>query len=57
MAGSLALPQNPSLSISSRFVRLIPGVALLAMIGFAGKLLEKNINLYAKAHHWTIPNI
>src|SRR5215831_5513901 len=57
MADSIALMQNPTLSISMKFVRLIPGVVLLAVIGFVGKLLEKNINLYAKAHHWTIPNI
>src|SRR6266481_4920268 len=57
MADAIALPQNPPSSISNKFLRLIPGVALLAVIGFAGKLLEKNINLYAKSHHWTIPNI
>src|SRR5215468_7447261 len=57
MADAIALPQNPPISFSTRFFRLLPGVALLAAIGFAGKLLEKNINLYAKTHHWTIPNI
>ena len=57
MADAIALPQNPPLSIPTKFVRLIPGVALLAVIGLAGKFLEKNINLYAKSHHWTIPNI
>src|SRR5258707_4209981 len=57
MAGAILLPQNPPISLSNKFLRLIPGVALLAVIGFAGKLLEKNINLYAKSHHWTIPNI
>src|SRR6201982_321048 len=57
MSDSIALPQNPSISIPTKFLRLIPGVALLAAIGFLGKLLEKNINLYAKAHHWVIPNI
>src|ERR1700676_5543623 len=57
MADSIALPQNPPISVPAKFLRLIPGVALLAVIGFAGKLLEKNINLYAKSHHWTIPNI
>src|SRR3984957_9081799 len=57
MADSIALPQNPPISISTKFLRLIPGVALLAVIGFAGKLPEKNINPYAKSHHWTIPNI
>jgi len=57
MADAIVLPQNPPISISTKFLRLIPGVALLAVIGFAGKLLEKNINLYAKSHHWTFPNI
>jgi len=57
MADAIALPQNPPISFSMRFFRLIPGVALLAVIGFAGKLLEKNVNVYAKAHHWVIPNI
>jgi uncharacterized integral membrane protein (TIGR00698 family) len=59
MADSIALPQtqSPSLSISSKFLRLLPGVALLAAIGLAGKFLERNINLYAKSHHWTFPNI
>src|SRR3974377_875003 len=51
------LPQNPRISFSARFFRLIPGVALLAVIGFAGKLLEKNVNAYAKANHLVIPNI
>jgi uncharacterized integral membrane protein (TIGR00698 family) len=40
-----------------RFVRVIPGVLLLAAIGYAGKLLEQNVGAYAKAHHWTFPNI
>src|ERR1700741_1023347 len=57
MADAIALPQNPPISFSMRFFRLIPGAALLAVIGFAGKLLEKNVNVYAKAHHWVIPNI
>src|ERR1700692_358120 len=57
MADAIVLPQNPPISVSSKFLRLIPGVALLAVIGLAGKLLEKNINLYAKPHHWTFPNI
>jgi len=57
MADAIALPQNPPISLSTRFFRLIPGVALLAAIGFAGKLLERNVNSYAKANHWVIPNI
>jgi uncharacterized integral membrane protein (TIGR00698 family) len=59
MADSIALPQvqTPPISLSNKFLRLLPGVALLAAIGFAGKLLEKNINAYAKAHHFPFPNI
>ena len=30
MAEAIALPQNPPISISTKFLRLIPGVALLA---------------------------
>lgn len=54
---AIVLPQNPTLSLHSRLLRLIPGVALLAAIGLAGKFLEKNINLYAKTHHFAFPNI
>ncbi len=57
MAEILVLPQSPSISFRAQFLRLIPGVALLAVIGYAGKLLEKNVNLYAKTHHWVFPNI
>jgi uncharacterized integral membrane protein (TIGR00698 family) len=57
VADAIAIPQSPSLSLSSKFFRLLPGIALLAVIGFAGKLLERNLNAYAKAHHWAFPNI
>jgi uncharacterized integral membrane protein (TIGR00698 family) len=57
MADAIALPQAPSISLRSQFLHLIPGVALLAVIGYAGKLLEKNVNGYAKTHHWIFPNI
>ncbi len=57
MADAIALPQNPPISLSSKFLRLIPGVTLLAAIGLAGKFLERNINAYAKAHHVPFPNI
>jgi uncharacterized membrane protein YadS len=35
----------------------VPGVLLLAGIGYAAKTLERSINTYAKAHHRTFPNI
>ena len=36
---------------------LVPGIGLLAVVGFAGKLTERAINTYTKAHHITFPNI
>jgi uncharacterized integral membrane protein (TIGR00698 family) len=57
MADAIAISQSPSISLPSHFLRLIPGVALLAAIGYAGKLLEKNVNAYTKVHHWIFPNI
>jgi len=36
---------------------LVPGVALLTLIGMAGKVLEQSISRYTKAHHLVVPNI
>jgi uncharacterized integral membrane protein (TIGR00698 family) len=57
MAETLVLPQVRTANRPLKFLRLVPGVILLAAIGYAGKLLEKNVGAYAKAHHWTFPNI
>ena len=40
-----------------RFLRLVPGVLLLAAVGFGGKVIEQSIAHYGKAHHLTLPNI
>jgi uncharacterized integral membrane protein (TIGR00698 family) len=39
------------------FFRLIPGMILLAIIGYAGKVTEQSIARYGKAHHTALPNI
>jgi uncharacterized integral membrane protein (TIGR00698 family) len=57
MAEAVAVPQVEPLQPALRFLRVIPGVLLLAAIGYAGKLLEQNLGAYAKAHHWVFPNI
>jgi len=57
MAGTVALPQVRPVNPALQFVKVIPGVLLLAAVGYAGKLLEANVGKYAKAHHWTFPNI
>src|SRR2546423_13505012 len=49
----LAKSENPIF----KFLGLVPGVLLLAAIGYAGKVLEKSVNTYAKSHHLTFPNI
>lgn len=41
----------------ARFARLLPGVILLTVIGYAGKVTEQSITAYGKAHHVALPNI
>jgi uncharacterized integral membrane protein (TIGR00698 family) len=44
----------------SRFKRvfqLVPGVLLLAAVGYGGKLIESSITAYGKAHSLKLPNI
>ena len=36
---------------------LVPGVALLAAIGYGGKFIEATIATYGKTHHLALPNI
>jgi uncharacterized integral membrane protein (TIGR00698 family) len=39
------------------WIGLLPGMALLAAIGYLGKLTEQTIATYGKAHHLALPNI
>src|SRR5213596_2031410 len=57
MADVITVPQVRPVQPALRFLRVVPGVILLAGIRYAGKLLEQNVGAYAKAHHWTFPNI
>src|SRR5580704_7410756 len=57
MADVITVPQVRPVQPTLKFLRVIPGVLLLAAIGYAGKLLEQNVGAFAKAHHWTFPNI
>jgi uncharacterized integral membrane protein (TIGR00698 family) len=57
MADAVVLPQAQPLRPALRFFRILPGVLLLAAVGYAGKLLEQNVSAYARAHHWVFPNI
>jgi uncharacterized integral membrane protein (TIGR00698 family) len=57
MADAVVIPQVQPAQPALRFLRIVPGVLLLAAIGYAGKLLEQNVGTYARAHHWIFPNI
>jgi hypothetical protein len=46
-----------SLPVPKRVLRLVPGVALLFALGYAGKLAEQLLRDYGKAHHLALPNI
>src|ERR1700744_6173403 len=41
----------------SRFLGLLPGIVLLAVVGYAGKFIEQFIARYGKSHHLVLPNI
>ena len=43
--------------MSRSTVALLPGVALLAAIGYSGKFAEQTIAAYGKTHHQALPNI
>src|SRR6202142_2936725 len=57
MASSISLSRIESGNPLLNALRIIPGVLLLAGIGYAAKILERSLNAYAKSHHWTFPNI
>ena len=57
MADSIALPQPRVVSVSGRVLTLLPGVLLLAAVGYAGKFIEQSVAHYGKAHHLVLPNI
>jgi uncharacterized integral membrane protein (TIGR00698 family) len=57
MADSIALPQARAVSAPGRVLALLPGVLLLAAVGYAGKFIEQSIAHYGKAHHLVLPNI
>jgi uncharacterized integral membrane protein (TIGR00698 family) len=57
MATSIAVSPVASEKAPLNVLRIVPGILLLAVVGYAGKFLEKFLNTYAKTHHWTFPNI
>ncbi len=56
-ADAVVLPPSANPNRLRAALELIPGVALLAVVGFAGKFTEQSIARYGKAHHLILPNI
>ncbi|HJZ70327.1 MAG TPA: putative sulfate exporter family transporter [Vicinamibacterales bacterium] len=51
-------PQTPAPpSTARRVAKAVPGIVLLGVVGYAGKLAEQSIAAYGRAHHLTLPNI
>ena len=57
MADAIAVPRVEPVASNWNFLRVMPGILLLAAVGYGGKFLEQFVGANAKAHHWTIPNI
>jgi uncharacterized integral membrane protein (TIGR00698 family) len=50
---AIAQPDSPL----KRMLGILPGIALLSAVGYAGKFIEHFIAGYGKAHHLVLPNI
>jgi uncharacterized integral membrane protein (TIGR00698 family) len=50
-------PQTSVVSWPRRLAQLVPGLVVLALVGYAGKFTEQSIAAYGKTHHLTLPNI
>ena len=57
MSAESALPLPKTTSWPVRAFQIIPGVLLLFVIGFAGKLTQQFIKDYGKANHLVLPDI
>src|ERR1700723_3089108 len=57
MASSTSLSHVGSDNRALNALSILPGVLLLAGIGYAAKVLERTVNTYARTHHWIFPNI
>lgn len=57
MSSITHIPQPIAIHPPLRFFRAVPGILLLAAIGYFGKLTEQSIARYGKTHHVALPNI
>jgi uncharacterized integral membrane protein (TIGR00698 family) len=56
-ASAIASVPDQSSSRLGEWVGLVPGLFLLAAVGYGGKFIEQFIARYGKAHHLVLPNI
>jgi uncharacterized integral membrane protein (TIGR00698 family) len=54
---SAVLEPSKPIQLPERFLGLLPGIGLLLVIGYLGKLAEEGLRAYGKAHHQALPNI
>ena len=54
---TIVVDPRPLISSARQRGGLVPGVLLLGVIGYAGKVTEQTIAAYGRAHHLTLPNI
>jgi len=55
MSNTRAVPDASGSVVN--LLRMLPGILLLFVVGYAGKFLEQFIARYGKAHHLVLPNI
>src|SRR3954462_4720280 len=48
---------QPEVGLPRRFLEVLPGIALLFVIGYAGKVIEQSIDAYGKAHALALPKL
>ncbi len=54
---SSAIATPAPIALGRRIIEFIPGILLLAAVGYAGKFIEQAIAGYTKSHHIVFPNI
>jgi uncharacterized integral membrane protein (TIGR00698 family) len=57
MAQETTLTPPRTINLPNRLLELLPGVALLFIVGYVGKLTEQFIKDFGKANNLTLPNI
>ena len=56
-ASIASVPERQPIALPLKIFRILPGIALLAAIGYAGKLTETALRDYGKSHHVAMPNL